>query len=315
MAEIRETERKYEFEPGTGLPSLHDLPSVAGESDLPEQTLEAEYHDTADLRLVRSSVTLRRRRGGSDQGWHLKLPLNGNARREIQLPLGRPGRRVPAELAGLVRAYTRGEALQPVALVTTKRRGRVLLDRASDSLAEVVEDEVSARTMGKSTTLTYWREAEIELTGGDAGLLKAADEQLRRTGLRPAGHPAKLARALADQLSAPEQEKRLTHASAAGDVVLAYARSQAAALQALDPMMRRDEPDSVHDMRVATRRLRSILKSARKNLGMPGTNRLRAELKWLGLGEVRDNEVLAPYMQARLAEVAAEQLMGRSRRG
>src|SRR6266566_4218840 len=110
MAEIRETERKYEFEPGVALPSLHDLPSVSRVSDLAEQTLEAEYYDTADLRMVRSGV-----------------------------------------------------ALQPVALVTTERHGRVLLDHSGDSLAELVEDEVSARTLGESTTLTHWREAEIEL--------------------------------------------------------------------------------------------------------------------------------------------------------
>jgi len=310
--EIRETERKYEFGPGAALPSLHDLPSVSRESGMAEQTLEAEYYDTADLRLVRSGVTLRRRRGGSDPGWHLKLPLNGDARREIQLPLGRAGRRVPAELAGLVRAYARGGALQPVALITTKRRGRVLLDHAGNSLAEVLEDDVSARTMGESTTLTHWREAEMELTGGDEGLLEAADKRFRRAGLRPAGHPAKLARALADQLPAPDRRQRLTSAASAGDVMLAYARLQAAALQALDPMIRRGEPGSVHDMRVATRRLRSILKSAGKNLDMPAASGLRAELKWLGgvLGEVRDNEVLARYLQARLAEIAADQLMG-----
>ncbi len=77
-------------------------------------------------------------------------------------------------------------------------------------------------------------------------------------------------------------------------------------------MIRRDEPGSVHDMRVAIRRLRSILKSAEKDLGMPAASRLRAELKWLGsvLGEARDNEVLAPYLRARLAEVPAEQVMG-----
>ncbi len=274
--EIRETERKYEFGPGAALPSLRDLPSVSQESEVAEQTLEAEYYDTADLRLVRSGVTLRRRRGGSDPGWHLKLPLNGDARREIQLPLGRTGRRVPAELAGLVRAYARGGALQPVALITTKRRGRVLLDHAGNSLAEVVEDDVSARTMGESTTLTHWREAEIELTGGDEGLLEAADKRFRRAGLRRAGHPAKLARALADQLPAPDREQRLTSAASAGDVMLAYARSQAAALQALDPMIRRGEPGSVHDMRVATRRLRSILKSAGKNLDMPAASGLRS---------------------------------------
>jgi len=94
--EARETENKYEFRPGAVLPFLGDLPGVAQESDLAEQKLEAEYYDTSDLLLVRAGVTLRRRSGGGDAGWHLKLPLAAGAHREIRLPLGRPSRRVPA---------------------------------------------------------------------------------------------------------------------------------------------------------------------------------------------------------------------------
>ena len=184
--------------------------------------------------------------------------------------------------------------------------------RRAPSLAEVATDDVSARTMGESTTLTHWREVEVELADGGPRLLRAADKRLRRSGLRPAGYAAKLERALADQLPAPEGGSKLTRHSAAGDVVLAYARSQVAVLQALDPMIRRDEPDSVHDMRVATRRLRSALKSFAQILDLPDAGRLRAELKWLGgvLGEARDNEVLAPYLHARLAEVPVDLLMG-----
>ncbi len=309
--EIRETERKYEFEPGAVLPSLQDLPAVAAESALAGQKLTADYYDTAGLRLARSGVTLRRRRGGKDPGWHLKLPLDGDSRREIQLPLGR-SRQVPAELAGLVRGYARGEALQPVATITTSRTGSALLGEAGESLAEVTTDDVSAQTMGESATLMRWREVEVELTGGGPGLLRAADKRLSRSGLRPAGYPAKLARALAGQLPAPEPGQLLAPGSAAGDVVLAYARSQAAAVASLDPMVRRGEPESVHDMRVAIRRLRSILKSAAKTMGMPGVARLRAELKWLGgvLGEARDIEVLEPYLQSGLAEMDVELLMG-----
>ncbi len=310
--EVRETEKKYEFEPGAVLPDLDDLPGVAQESAMTDQKLDADYYDTADLRLIRAGVTLRRRRGGSDQGWHLKLPLNGASRREIQLPLGR-GRQVPAELARLVRAYARGETLRPVAKITTTRRGRALLDGAGESLAAVTTDDVTAQTMGESVTVTRWREVEVELTSGGPGLLAAADKRLRRSGLRPAGHAAKLEQALAGQLPAADRERRrLTPGSAAGELALSYARSQAAIVQSLDPMIRRDEPDSVHDMRVAIRRLRSTLKSAGKDMGMPAAGRLRAELKWLGgvLGEARDNEVLASYLRARLAEVPAEQVMG-----
>ena len=174
--ESRETEKKYDFEPGARLPSLRGLPQVSQEDDLDEQTLEADYYDTAGLHLIRAGVTLRRRRGGHDQGWHLKLPLDGDSRREIRLPLGRASRRVPAELAVLVRAHARGEALQPVAQVTTRRRRRALLDDEGGSLAEVMTDDVSARTMGESMTLTQWRELEVELTGGGPHLLRAADQ-------------------------------------------------------------------------------------------------------------------------------------------
>ena len=86
---VYETEMKYEAPPGTTVPRLSGLPSVAGASGPEEQILEAEYFDTGDMRLIRNGVTLRRRRGGSDPGWHLKLPAGGSTRQEIRVPLGR----------------------------------------------------------------------------------------------------------------------------------------------------------------------------------------------------------------------------------
>lgn len=96
---VNETEAKYDAPAGAALPRLDDLPQVAGTSGPGEEQLEAEYYDTDDLRLIRAGITLRRRRGGDDAGWHLKLPLGADTRREIRLPLGRAGRRVPGELA------------------------------------------------------------------------------------------------------------------------------------------------------------------------------------------------------------------------
>ena len=318
---INETEIKYEAPPGTTVPQLGGLPSVAGASGPQEQILEAEYFDTADMRLIRNGVTLRRRRGGSDPGWHLKLPAGGSTRQEIRVPLGRGGRRVPARLAGLVRGYTRGEALRPVARISTRRQVVTLVDSAGASLAEIASDDVSAQTLGDETMISQWAEVEVELTGGGPRLLKEADAQLRRDGLQPSARSAKLERALGwpegsgpqrgGQPAAANREHQPAPASA-GDIVLAYLREHAARLGSMDPRVRGDEPDSVHQMRVATRRLRSTLQSFGEVIPRSGTEPILAELKWLTgvLGEARDAEVLATRLAQNVRTIPAEQVLG-----
>jgi CHAD domain-containing protein len=310
---VNETEIKYDAPAGATLPRLDDLPQVARTCRPEQEQLRADYYDTDDLRLIRAGITLRRRRGGDDAGWHLKLPSDGDTRREIRLPLGGTGQEVPGELASLVLARTRGEPLRPVARMTTKRRRLVLLDQAGESLAEVAADDVSAQTLGDSTTISSWQEIEVELTGGGRELLEAADVLLRRDGLRPAGWSAKLERALGGQVPEPAHRvKKLTSSSPAGQVVLAYLRTHADELVSLDPMVRRDEPDAVHQMRVATRRLRSTLRSFGHIIHRDGTQQLAAELKWLGtvLGAARDAEVLGGHLQAGLGEIPAELVIG-----
>jgi len=312
VTDTREIELKYEIGPDAVLPPLEDLPRVASEDGPDEQKLEAEYYDTEDLRLLRAGVTLRRRRGGKDSGWHLKLPAGPQTRRELRLPLGRSGRTVPAELVRLVKVYSRGHALAPVARIATVRHVRTLVDEAGTSLAEVVADEVSAQTLGASTTISTWREVEVELTGGDRQLLRAADKRLRRGGLQPAGRTAKLERALADALPAPTGDEHPGGRGSAADVVLDYVAEQADKLKAYDPSVRRDEPDSVHQMRVTTRRLRSTLQSFGKILSTADTKHLAGELRWLShvLGDARDNEVLSERIEAELHQTPVELVMG-----
>jgi CHAD domain-containing protein len=307
-----ETEVKYDAPAGIALPDLDALPQVAGTSGADEEQLEAEYYDTADLRLMRAGITLRRRRGGHDQGWHLKLPAGADTRREIQLPIGRGGGRVPAELAHLVRVHTRGEPLRPIARVTTRRQRQILLGRHGESLAEIAADDVHAQLLDGTADESRWHEVEVELTGGDRQLLKAADARLRRDGLRPAGASAKLERALGGRLPTPAGQRPLTPSSPAGQVVLAYLRAHTDKLTSLDPMVRREEPDSVHQMRVASRRLRSTLRSFGKIIRRSDTQQLAEELKWLGdlLGEARDGEVLAGHLQAHLRQLPAELVVG-----
>ena len=323
--ETREIERKYEAVPGILLPPLGGLPQVAEVSGAEPETLTAEYYDTDDLRLIRAGITLRRREGGADEGWHLKLPdqagkIGGaSSRREVRVPLGRPGDPVPGDLARLVLGHTRGAALRPVARVETRRRQTTLLNAAGKSLAEVAEDQVAAQTLGSSATLSRWNEVEVELTGGEVRLLRAADKRLRDAGLRPSARSAKLERALGDGLPSPayrpgkaDGKGQLDTGSPSGEVVLAYFADQAARLKAMDVAVRRDEPDSVHQMRVTARRLRSTLQSFPAIWPADATDHLKDELKWLGqiLGDARDAEVLGAHFRDGFDDLPPELVVG-----
>ena len=190
--------------------------------------------------------------------------------------------------------------------IRTSRRVLRLLDGARQALAEIAADHVSAEPADGSATVS-WDEIEAELVTGGRPLLEAIDTQLRRAGARPAAVAAKLERALADRLppGRPAPEPPLTGRSPAGEVVLAYVRDQVAAILRYDPLVRRDTPDAVHQMRVATRRARSALQAFGGIIKRDATRPLCAELTWLAatLGQARDSEVLLARLTADLAAI------------
>src|SRR5438132_6693205 len=100
--------------------------------------------------------------------------------------------------------------------------------------------------------------------------------------------------------------------SSAGDVVLAYLRQQVHAQALLEPRVRADEFDSVHQMRVATRRLRATFRSFGQVIPREDTEHAAGELNWLGalLGEARDGEVLPGHLQASLRSTPVELVIG-----
>ncbi|WP_328338638.1 CYTH and CHAD domain-containing protein [Streptomyces violaceus] len=306
----REIERKYESE-DSGLPDLTGVAGVAAVADKGVAHLDATYYDTVDERLAESSVTLRRRTGGSDAGWHLKFPVAPGVRDELHAPLSDT---LPDDLAGLVRSRVRGSELLPVVRLRTDRDVRHLLDADGGLLAEVAVDAVHAERLTPGGGETQWTEIEVELAdGGDPALLDKVEKRLRKAGVRPSASASKLARALAGT----EPAKKRPSASAgkpvtAGDHVLAYVRTQRGAIVELDPAVRRDAEDSVHSMRVATRRLRSTFKSFGNVLDRAVTDKIGDELKWLAgeLGLDRDREVLTERLTAALDEVPATLVRG-----
>ncbi|WP_395104723.1 CHAD domain-containing protein [Actinomadura sp. SCN-SB] len=311
-----EIERKYDASADFTVPELTGLPGVAAVGDPETHRLHATYFDTEDLRLAAYGITLRRRRGGPDAGWHLKMPAGPDSKDELRAPLGR-AQAVPARLATLVAAYTRGRPLRPVATLETDRTVLRLLDASGGVLAEVADDAVTGRVLltegavnGRATG-DRWREIEVELDAGDRALLKAAGKALRKAGAHRAASSSKLGRLLDGEIRRPTPKEALGSALAeldggeptAGQAVMAYVAAQVQALLAFDPKARLAEYDAVHRMRVATRRLRSVLQSYRPVLDRERTDPLRDELKWLAteLGEVRDLEVLRMRFTDRVA--------------
>jgi CHAD domain-containing protein len=312
MAETkREIERKYESD-DSGLPDLTGVAGVAAVLDKGVTELDATYYDTADQRLAAASLTLRRRTGGSDAGWHLKFPVAPGVRDEIRAPLSDT---LPRVLAGLVRSRVRDAELVPVVRLRSARDVRDLVDAEGRLLAEVSVDAVRADRLTGPGRSAQWTEIEVELAdGGDPGFLDKVEKRLGRAGVRPSASASKLARALAETGPRKKRgragrgragEKPSTGPVTAGDHVLAHLRAQRDALVTLDPAVRRDLPDSVHQMRVATRRARSAFRSFAKVLDRAVTDPLGEELKWLAgeLGVDRDQEVLTERITAALTEL------------
>ncbi|MFF3289561.1 CHAD domain-containing protein [Streptomyces sp. NPDC003023] len=306
----REIERKYEATPDTPMPDLKKVAGVARVVGKGTAELDAVYYDTADLRLAAASVTLRRRTGGGDAGWHLKLPVSPGVRDEIAAPLSDE---VPAALAALVRAYARERELTPVVRLLSSRDVQHLVDADGELLAELSRDAVVAERLDGGEGTAQWDEIEVELAdGGDPDFLDAVDKRLRRTGVRAAAAPSKLARALTETGDVPAPRPEPSRPKTAGGHVLAYVAEQADTIVAHDPGVRRDLPDAVHQMRVATRRLRSALRTYRKVLDRDATRPLVDELKWLAgeLGVARDQEVLAERLGAHVDEVPTTLSLG-----
>lgn len=317
-----EIEAKFSVSDSTAIPELTRLGSVASIGETRKHSLSAIYYDTKDLRLTRNKVTLRRRTGGNDDGWHIKLPAD-LGRTEVHAELGEPvdGEwRPPAELLRHVRAIIRRNEVEPIAQVDNDRVESVLLDADGAAIAEFCDDHVTAWSLLPGGEQTSWREWEIELAGAMPGtqagsdLIRSATTLLIGAGARVSASPSKLSSALGSSIdNAPlppaMQRSDVEEDSAAAAVVTALAANRDKLL-AFDPKVRADEWDSVHQMRVATRELRSHMQTFHGIVSGPEIEKIERELKTLAglLGVARDAEVVEERWQSLLAAEDSETL-------
>ncbi|OBF96286.1 CHAD domain-containing protein [Mycobacterium sp. 852002-51152_SCH6134967] len=299
-----EVERKFDVGESTVSPSFEGLSAVARVEGSPAHHLEAVYFDTPDHDLAARRITLRRRTGGSDEGWHLKLPAGPDARTEVREPLGDESE-VPEALRDIVLAIVRDHPLRPVARISTRRTVNMLYGPDGTPVAEFCDDHVTA-SAGPGGPEQAWREWELELTdGADRELLDRLSNRLIDAGAEAAASGSKLARVLAES-SAPET------ASASSDAVHRAVAEQVEQLIEWDRAVRADVPDSVHQMRVTTRKIRSLLQTSRDAFGISDDAWILDELKQLAaiLGVARDAEVLAERYEEALDELPTELVRG-----
>ncbi|MGV0431594.1 CYTH and CHAD domain-containing protein [Corynebacterium sp. 20_84] len=297
-----EVEAKFAVDDSIAVPDLTALSAVESAGETVNHSLSAIYYDTADLRLTRAKVTLRRRTGGKDDGWHIKLP-GASGRTELHAELTDPST-PPDELLAAVRAIIRGEPLAPIAQVDNDRAETPLLDAAGDQIAEFCDDHVTAWSLLPGGQQTSWREWEVELSGelaetvdGNA-LLHEATSLLINRGARKSASSSKLATALGDSAAAapvpPYMNAGGLDEDSPAKAVVDSLRVQRDRLVEWDPKVRNDEWDSVHQMRVATRELRSLLETFEGILAGDEIKHVESELKQLAalLGTARDAEVV-----------------------
>jgi CHAD domain-containing protein len=305
------------------VPDLSSLRGVATMSDPVVHELDATYYDTPALDLLQARITLRRRVGGKDEGWHLKLPGTGpgsswvgsSNRTELAFPLGDE---LPEELIDLIRGVTRGAAVVPVASIRTRRTVVELLDEAGTALVELADDAVDTEVLGEAGVArgsggpTSWRELEVELLSGDEDTVRLAAARLTKAGAKTAKSPSKLAAALAAGGRAPLREVpaggALNRRNPARDVVLMGLARHRDALVGADIGLRLGSPEALHASRAATRRLRSALTVFRALFDADRVDRLLKGLRTMDkvLQPVRDNDVLLARLTDEISEEPAD---------
>jgi CHAD domain-containing protein len=304
---MNEEEDKFEVDSDWVMPQITDLVPDGGRLDQQVRELDSTYFDTSGAALRVFGITLRRRVGGSETGWQLKVP-SGTARTELQS--GSRAKTLPPALAKGVEGLLAGESLDSVAAIMTTRTAYRVLNAGGELMLEIADDQVESGPPVGGSMLYSWREVEVEL--GPAGKkedLKRARELLEDAGASPSTSRTKLDRALTPT-SGDGGASRVERGTV-GELVAAYLATQCEVLASNDVGMRTGTPD-VHKTRVAARRMRSTLRIFDDVVDAAPAEELGNELAWYAdlLGQVRDRDVLSTRLVKQIAELPPEQVRG-----
>ena len=270
----------------------------------PPRRLVDSYLDSDDWRIARAGFVVRTRRRGRHDEITLKdsQPAEGSGLRqrlevtEVLPPSGLDALGDEGPVGRRLRAIVGPRRLREVLQVRTRRRPFALRVGGID-VAEVALDDTMI-VVGNGQRPMQLRRVEVEVRPDWLEGLEPIVEQLRVScGLQP----ARLSKFEAGLLALGEEIPNspdlgpvdVSSSSTMGDLAFAVLRRQLAVLRAKEPGTRLGEdPEELHDMRVATRRLRAALSMFEAVLPVRAQV-FRVELGWLArlLGAVRDLDV------------------------
>jgi len=307
QTEALEREVKFGAPLGVGLPDLRDV--VSRTERLPGQQLQTAYFDTPDGRLWDQGITLRHRATQGDRTgkWTLKLPAaaEGSTLNRTEVSWAGSREEIPQNARTIVQGLVRRQPLQQLVELESSRQRLLLHDAADHTLAEIDDDTVTVK--GGPRDGLRFRQVELELHDADAKFVHKVTARLKGVGLSPESTP-KVMRALGLPVS-PTTGRQIGPNSSLGDVV------GTVLIQGLTRLLNHDwrlraavndaAPEDIHQARVATRRLRSDLRTFDVVLDPIWVSHIRSDLKWLGsaLGEVRDTDVLAGQIEGAPDEI------------
>ncbi len=318
-----DTQRTYIFPGHVAVPAPDRVSAGLSVGPAVTEVRRARYYDTADWRLRRAGAALELWQEGSAAGWHLRLPA-GSDRRDLEVSvacdptpdaLTDDAPAVPEGLSDLTAARTVGAPLRPVAALVIHRTRTPLTDRRGRAVAELAVDDVEAAFPDVGRPPRAWQELDLQGRGGGREKLHRLDRAIRGVGGARAPFGSKLAHALGAEDPTRPAAARPAPDDPVAPLLAVRWRALVDELVARDPEVRRSDPEGVHKMRVATRRLRSLLGSFAPLLEPSAVGPLRRELRWLGagLGGWRDAEVLAASLTEDLDRLEPSEVLGPAR--
>jgi CHAD domain-containing protein len=272
-----------------------ELPALPGRA-LPFRSYTETFYDTAGGRLDRAGFELRRRVENGKGVWHLTVRSDGESALDVEA-LGGPAA-PPAELQELLSAASAGFALSPVAKLRTRTNGR-RVKQGSHTLAKVHVSSVAV--LDGSRVSESFHELTLEPLAASRKELGRIEKTLRKAGAEPSDGSRRIPGALGS-----DGDEESPAATAGLERLRMFLREQYARMLAHDPGVRLgNDPEELHQLRVATRRARSVLRTTRSLLERSWVDHLRGELSWLGgeLGPARDADVMLEHLRSEAAEL------------